>query len=194
MPFSRGSSQPMNWTVVSCMAGRFFTSWATREAHQFVYCLWLSSYWNLRVFIADYSPPSPKYLMPVPLQAHTQVADPQYRRWSKCFWNVIKSPPNMNKLKHTQELTCRSCVRKKMIHCGNLKRLHIQKTELETEFKLSEYVKGLRRKYTIINSSQRYGKSSHPMKRSLQVWITWMEKKKSNQMWHEHFHLPFLFT
>ena len=28
----RGSSWPSNWTGVSCMAGRFFTSWATREA------------------------------------------------------------------------------------------------------------------------------------------------------------------
>ena len=31
-PFSRGSSQPRNWTRVSCIVGRFFTSWATREA------------------------------------------------------------------------------------------------------------------------------------------------------------------
>ena len=29
-PFSRGSSQPRNWTWVSCMAGRFFTNWAIR--------------------------------------------------------------------------------------------------------------------------------------------------------------------
>ena len=32
-PFSSRSSQPRNWTGVSCIAGRFFTSWATREAH-----------------------------------------------------------------------------------------------------------------------------------------------------------------
>ena len=31
-PFSRGSSQPRNQTRVSCLAGRFFTSWATRKA------------------------------------------------------------------------------------------------------------------------------------------------------------------
>ena len=31
--FSRGSSQPRNWTKVSCIAGRFFTIWATRESH-----------------------------------------------------------------------------------------------------------------------------------------------------------------
>ena len=31
-PFSRGSSQPRDQTQVSHIAGRFFTSWATREA------------------------------------------------------------------------------------------------------------------------------------------------------------------
>ena len=30
---SRGSSQSRYWTQVSCTAGRFFTIWATREAH-----------------------------------------------------------------------------------------------------------------------------------------------------------------
>ena len=32
IPFSRGSSQPRDQTQVSCIAGRFFTIWATREA------------------------------------------------------------------------------------------------------------------------------------------------------------------
>ena len=32
IPFSRRSSQPRDWTQVSCIAGRFFTSWATKEA------------------------------------------------------------------------------------------------------------------------------------------------------------------
>ena len=31
-PFSRRSSQPRDWIQVSCIAGGFFTSWATREA------------------------------------------------------------------------------------------------------------------------------------------------------------------
>ena len=31
-PFSSGSSRPRNQTRVSCIAGRFFTSWATKEA------------------------------------------------------------------------------------------------------------------------------------------------------------------
>ena len=39
-PFSRGSSQPRNWTGVSCIVVRFFTSWATREAFIFMWdCL-----------------------------------------------------------------------------------------------------------------------------------------------------------
>ena len=32
--FSRGSSQPRDQTWVSCIAGRCFTIWTTREAHQ----------------------------------------------------------------------------------------------------------------------------------------------------------------
>ena len=35
-PFSRGSFQLRNWTRVFCIAGRLFTSWATREAHTWV--------------------------------------------------------------------------------------------------------------------------------------------------------------
>ena len=31
LSFSRGSSQPRDGTQVSCIVGRFFTSWATRE-------------------------------------------------------------------------------------------------------------------------------------------------------------------
>ena len=34
-PFSRGSSQPRDRTQVSCIAGRFFTSWATTEAQEY---------------------------------------------------------------------------------------------------------------------------------------------------------------
>ena len=33
IPFSRTSSQPRDWTWISCTAGRFFTVWATRDAH-----------------------------------------------------------------------------------------------------------------------------------------------------------------
>ena len=33
IPFSRGYSQPRDQTWVSCIAGRFFTIWVTRETH-----------------------------------------------------------------------------------------------------------------------------------------------------------------
>ena len=46
MPFSRGSSQPRDRTRVSCIAGRFFTSWATREAP--LYILVVPSYMKLK--------------------------------------------------------------------------------------------------------------------------------------------------
>ena len=35
IPFSRGSSQPRDWTRVSHIVGRFFTIWATRELYLF---------------------------------------------------------------------------------------------------------------------------------------------------------------
>ena len=34
-PFSSGSSQPRDWTQVSCITGGFFISWATREAQEY---------------------------------------------------------------------------------------------------------------------------------------------------------------
>ena len=34
-PSSRGSSQPREWAQVSCIAGRFFTVWATRKAQEY---------------------------------------------------------------------------------------------------------------------------------------------------------------
>ena len=52
-PFSRGSSQPRDWTQVSCIAGGFFTSWATREAQKY----WVGSLSLLQqIFPAQESP------------------------------------------------------------------------------------------------------------------------------------------
>ena len=36
-PFSRRSSWPRNQTGISCIAGRFFTNWAIREAQIFIW-------------------------------------------------------------------------------------------------------------------------------------------------------------
>ena len=43
-PFSRRSSKPRNWIGVSCIAGGFFTSWATREAPLVTIILYNSLY------------------------------------------------------------------------------------------------------------------------------------------------------
>ena len=41
IPFSRGSSQPRDQTWVSCIAGKFFITWATREAQsRFIVVIW----------------------------------------------------------------------------------------------------------------------------------------------------------
>ena len=59
-PFSRGSSWPRNWTRVSCTAGRFFTSWATREIwYTVVYILPnlpLKNYTNSHAHVSIYLP------------------------------------------------------------------------------------------------------------------------------------------
>ena len=51
IPFSRGSSWPRDQTQVSCIAGRFFTIWATREAPVFNLAT-LKSGWNI-VLVKD---------------------------------------------------------------------------------------------------------------------------------------------
>ena len=42
-PFSSRSSRPRNWTLVSCIAGKFFTNWAIRQAPHW---LELSGKWD----------------------------------------------------------------------------------------------------------------------------------------------------
>ena len=41
IPLSKGSSQPRDQTWVSCIAGKFFTVRATREAHFTLYFWWI---------------------------------------------------------------------------------------------------------------------------------------------------------
>ena len=45
IPFSRGSSRPRDWTMVSCIAGTFFTVWVTMEALQEA---WNQKVWHLQ--------------------------------------------------------------------------------------------------------------------------------------------------
>ena len=69
-PFSSGSSRPRNRTGVSCIAGRFFTSWATGEAQPLSLLLLLSRFSHVRLCNPiEGSPPG----SPIPgiLQART---------------------------------------------------------------------------------------------------------------------------
>ena len=53
VPFSRQSSQPRDRTQVSCIAGRFFISWATREAHNIYNSFWSSIIWTKLTTLAE---------------------------------------------------------------------------------------------------------------------------------------------
>ena len=54
IPFSRGSSQPRDWTWVSHIRGRFFIIWATREAQQeSIYHAEFYCYWSIYKCIAS---------------------------------------------------------------------------------------------------------------------------------------------
>ena len=71
-PFSRGSSQPRDWTQVSRIAGRFFINWAIREA---LCCLAAAAAKSLQSCLTlcdpiDGSPAGPT--VPGILQARTQ--------------------------------------------------------------------------------------------------------------------------
>ena len=52
-PFSSGSSQPRNWTGVSCPAGGFFTNWAVREALLTWGYIELKSLWDLPMKVSN---------------------------------------------------------------------------------------------------------------------------------------------
>ena len=57
--FSQGSSQPRNWARISCIAGRSFTSWATREAPTYQHMCWYftecvcPSFWIINFFCCN---------------------------------------------------------------------------------------------------------------------------------------------
>jgi len=70
--FSRGSSQPMDRTQVSAIAGRFFTSWATRKAQE---------YWSGESIPAPADLPDPGIELVSPaLQADSLPTEQSYKR------------------------------------------------------------------------------------------------------------------
>ena len=71
-PFSRGSSQPRDWTQVSHIAGGFSTSWATREA------------WSIRSHTMDCSLPGSSVHGILPTRKLSWVTMPSSRG---SFWH-----------------------------------------------------------------------------------------------------------
>ena len=54
MPFSKGSSPPRDWFLVSGIAGRFFTIWAIREAPKASESVSCSALWKSQSYISKY--------------------------------------------------------------------------------------------------------------------------------------------
>ena len=53
IPFSRGTSQPRNRTLVSCVAGRFFTVWATGTPFRYMICKYFFPFCRLTFHSVD---------------------------------------------------------------------------------------------------------------------------------------------
>ena len=81
-PFSRGSSQTRDQTPVSCTAGRFFTSWATRDALQEA------------VQFSSVQPLSHLWLFATPWTAACQASMSITYSWSLLKLMSIKSVPS----------------------------------------------------------------------------------------------------
>ena len=80
-PFSRGPSQPRNQTRVSCIAGRFFTTWTARDNHKDIY--WLSTtkfsfiysfIQSINIIFIDHPFCTPKHLESPRMQQWTRQA------------------------------------------------------------------------------------------------------------------------
>ena len=71
-PFSKGSSQPRDWTQVSRSAGRFFTSWAPSEAQE---------YWSGLPILSPADLPEPGIeLGPLASQVYSLPTEPSWKR------------------------------------------------------------------------------------------------------------------
>ena len=59
IPFSRGSSQPGDWTQVFCVAGRLFTVWTNRVTHDsqlkenVKFQVEVDKKWNIIIFLSQ---------------------------------------------------------------------------------------------------------------------------------------------
>ena len=90
-PLSRGSSQPRNGTEVTCIAGRFFTSWATREVHHslshIAYTYWDNRDILLPLYILG-SKHSPYMMSVSPFLSHPCRTERCSILWVTAAWTV----------------------------------------------------------------------------------------------------------
>ena len=98
-PFSRGSSQPRNQTWVSCIAGRFFTTWAMRAGlsklfYQDIVVQSLSQVWLLVTpwTVAHQAPlflwfPREEYWSELPFPSPGDLPDPEFEPMSPALQN-----------------------------------------------------------------------------------------------------------
>ena len=88
-PFSRGSSQPRAQTQVFCIAGGFFTSWATREAQE---------YWSGKPIPSQVDLPNPGIELEssaVQVDAlPTELSGKPREDARGCQWDVLQYYPN----------------------------------------------------------------------------------------------------
>ena len=89
IPFSRGTSQPRYWTLVSCIAGRFYTVWATGKSSCYIYfthyhsdSLMLSQRLVPKIY---YSPPGLFIIASASLHFHWLPALPLLAVWPANF-------------------------------------------------------------------------------------------------------------
>ena len=81
--FSSGSSRPRNWTRVSCITGRFFNSWATREV--LTGCI----YWGaMYLKISPINSPAGDLLWTVAYLADTVHT---YPAWLTCSAHLVEN-------------------------------------------------------------------------------------------------------
>ena len=83
---SRESYQPRDWTQVSCIAGRFFAIWATREAQE---------YWSGYPNLSSGNLPDPGIKLGSPaLQAHYKLGYEGkpivYSVWTQMFFLIVQ--------------------------------------------------------------------------------------------------------
>ena len=86
MPSSRESSQPKNWTRVSCVAGAFFTSWVPGKPKFFGCAMWHS-----------------RIISSLPRNG---TCAPAVEAWSLNYWTARRVLYNLNTHTHPYMYTC----------------------------------------------------------------------------------------